>query len=324
MTEREEGRLTLRAIEIFVAVVDAGSLVGGARLLGAAPSTVSQQIAALETSLGVGLVDRAARPFALTAAGRLFHARALSILDQVAQARSELAELDLSAVRELTIALLEDLEGDVLPELLTRLARTFPNCAFVVETGYSHLNIEALERRRADLVVSSDGESQVEGIERYAIIRDPMILITAPGLLEGAADPRDVLAMAPMIRFTRAQAIARQIEAHLRRVRLTAPNRFEVETNKAMMAMVSRLDGWAITTPLGLLSAGWDAARIEACALPFQGSARTLYVCTRRNVLGTLPSAVSAVLRAVLAERTVPMAYEKMPWLGDGFRVLGD
>ncbi|MEM9138291.1 MAG: LysR family transcriptional regulator, partial [Pseudomonadota bacterium] len=151
-------RLTLRGLEVFVAVVEAGALGEGARRLGAAASTVSQQITNLEHALGVALIDRKARPFALTAAGRLFHARALAVIDQIAQARAELSELDLSAVRELNLSLLEDFEADVLPELLIRLARTFPNCNFIARTGYSHENLAALEGRSADLVLSAEIE----------------------------------------------------------------------------------------------------------------------------------------------------------------------
>lgn len=323
MPEREQGRLTLRAVEIFVSVVEERSLGGGARRLGASASTVSQQIANLEEALGVSLIDRGARPFALTPAGRLFHARALAILDEVSRARSELSELDLSAVRELTLALLEDLEGDVLPELLVRLARTFPNCNFVAHTGYSHRNLEALENRSADLIVSADGVNLPDWIERHEIVRDPLILICADGVLGQGDDMLEALVAAPMVRFGRSLHIGRQIEAHLRRVRLSPPHRFEVETNKAMVALVARSRGWAITTPLGLLSSGYDHAAIEAHPMPFPSQARVLSVCTRRDVLGTLPAAVSAVLRSVISENAIVQGQQRMPWLGDGFRVLG-
>ncbi|MEO1490715.1 MAG: LysR family transcriptional regulator [Pseudomonadota bacterium] len=315
-----EGRLTLRAMEVFAAVADAGSLSAGARRLGAAVSTVSQQLSGLEHALGVELIDRAARPFALTPAGRLFQTRSAQILDDIAKTRAALAALDLAAVRSLTLGLLEDLEGDVLPELLVRLSRTFPRCAFTVETGYSHRNIEALERRQADLVVASDVSDLPDGIERHRILRDPLILIAAEGVIDGD-DILARLANTEMIRFNRAQPIARMIEAHLRRHRFAAPGRFEVETNHAMTAMVERTGGWAITTPLGLLSAEW-AGRVEARPLPFQAQARTLYVCTRRCVLGTLPAAVSTVLRQILADGSVRRGRDLMPWLGDTFRVL--
>lgn len=308
-------RLTLRAVEIFTTVVDAGALGEGARRLGAASSTVSQQIANLEQALGVTLIDRKARPLTLTAAGRLFHARAMAILDQVALARSELSELDLSAVRELTLALLEDFEADVLPDLLMRLAGVFANCNFVARTGYSHENLVALERRSADLVVSADIEDAPDWLDVHPIVRDPLILVTAPGL---TADNLD----APMVRFNRAQHLARLIETHMRRVRLSPPRRFEVETNSAMIALVARARGWAITTPLGLLSSGWTGAQVDAHPLPFAATGRIIALCARTDVLGHLPGAVATLFREVVADRAITRAHAAMPWLGDGFRVL--
>ncbi len=58
MARRDQGRLTLRAIEIFVAVVEEGAFATGARRLGASTSSVSQQITNLEAALGAKLTSR--------------------------------------------------------------------------------------------------------------------------------------------------------------------------------------------------------------------------------------------------------------------------
>ncbi len=69
MAKSDHGKLTLRAIEIFVAVIEEGSYSNGARRLGASTSSVSQQVTNLESALGARLIDRAARPLARTPAG---------------------------------------------------------------------------------------------------------------------------------------------------------------------------------------------------------------------------------------------------------------
>jgi len=86
LAKSNHGRLTLRAIEIFVAVIEEGSFSTGARRLGASTSSVSQQVTNLEAALGARLIDRAARPLALTPAGYVFQRRALAILDETARA----------------------------------------------------------------------------------------------------------------------------------------------------------------------------------------------------------------------------------------------
>ena len=50
----EYGRLTLRTIEIFAAVIEEGSFSTGARRLGTSTSSVSQQVTNLEAALGAG------------------------------------------------------------------------------------------------------------------------------------------------------------------------------------------------------------------------------------------------------------------------------
>ncbi|MEM7056110.1 MAG: LysR family transcriptional regulator [Pseudomonadota bacterium] len=322
MADQDRGRLTLRGIEIFLSVVEAGGMGHGARRVGAAASTVSQQIALLELSLGVTLIDRGAKAFSLTPAGRLFHARALTIVDEIGRARSELSAIDQSAVQELNLAVLEDVEGEVLPELLIRLAATFPQCNFVVRTGYSHSNLSALESRAADLVVMAGTDPLPETIEQHPIIRDPLIMVAAKGLIVDRENPLPVMKTAPMIRFNRSQVVARQIEAHLRRVRHVPPRRFEVETNTSMIALVTRACGWGLITPLGLLSAAHHLDGIDALPMPFPAASRTLSICARRDVMGALPGAVATVLRDVVTEKCVQPALEWMPWLAGDLRIL--
>ena len=72
----------LTGIRVLTAVVEAGSFVGAAEMLGLTPSGVSRAIARLEARLGVRLVDRNPRSVALTEEGRRFHAQVLPLLDR--------------------------------------------------------------------------------------------------------------------------------------------------------------------------------------------------------------------------------------------------
>ena len=58
----------LRALEAFVAVVEAGGMTAAAQRLGTTQSAISQTIAHLEETLGVQVLDRAVRPPQPTAA----------------------------------------------------------------------------------------------------------------------------------------------------------------------------------------------------------------------------------------------------------------
>lgn len=76
----------LKAMKVLVAVVENGSLVGASHMLDTSNAAVSRQIAALETHLGVLLLNRTTRRISLTDAGKDFFIRAQQVLADVAEA----------------------------------------------------------------------------------------------------------------------------------------------------------------------------------------------------------------------------------------------
>ncbi|MBB3132736.1 DNA-binding transcriptional LysR family regulator [Rhizobium pisi] len=86
----------LNDLHLFVQAVDSGSFTGAARHLGIPKSTVSKRVAELEGRLGVRLIQRTSRSFALTELGREFfqHAQASIIEAEMAEGivRRHLAE----------------------------------------------------------------------------------------------------------------------------------------------------------------------------------------------------------------------------------------
>ncbi|MEV8372035.1 LysR family transcriptional regulator [Kribbella sp. NPDC056861] len=93
---------TLRALECFVATVEAGSITQAAARLHLSQPALSHQIAVLESELGSPLLERLPRGIRPTAAGReaLTHARgALEAADRVVQAGRAVAALDEGQLR---------------------------------------------------------------------------------------------------------------------------------------------------------------------------------------------------------------------------------
>lgn len=80
----------LEDLEVFVRVVERGSLTGAGISLGMSTPLVCRRLSALEQSLGVRLLDRSSRLLVLTAHGREFHARAESILRLAREAAASL------------------------------------------------------------------------------------------------------------------------------------------------------------------------------------------------------------------------------------------
>jgi DNA-binding transcriptional LysR family regulator len=80
----------LDALQLFVRVVEAGSLTKAAGALGVVQPTVSKQIALLEERLGARLLNRSARGLSLTAAGQDFYESALRLIAEFEEAEARI------------------------------------------------------------------------------------------------------------------------------------------------------------------------------------------------------------------------------------------
>lgn len=123
------GRVELRHLQALRAVAAERSFGRAATRLGYTQSAVSQQIAALERAVGESLFDRPGgpKPVTLTRAGELLLGHAEAILDRVAAAEADLAGYRAGRVGHLTIGTFQSVSVEVLPVLITRLRREYPD-----------------------------------------------------------------------------------------------------------------------------------------------------------------------------------------------------
>jgi DNA-binding transcriptional LysR family regulator len=90
-------------MQIFTAVVDAGSFVKAAEALGSSKAGVSRHIGELETRLGVRLLHRTTRRLSLTEEGQVFLARCRELLASLSEAEAEVTSHSLAAAGMLRI-----------------------------------------------------------------------------------------------------------------------------------------------------------------------------------------------------------------------------
>jgi DNA-binding transcriptional LysR family regulator len=77
-------------MQTFSAVVDAGSFVKAAEVLGLPKAAMSRYVGELETRLGVRLLQRTTRRLSLTEEGQVFYARCKELLASVDEAEAEI------------------------------------------------------------------------------------------------------------------------------------------------------------------------------------------------------------------------------------------
>jgi DNA-binding transcriptional LysR family regulator len=81
----------LRAMEIFVRIVDEGSLTAAADALGMSGPSVVRALAALERAMGVRLMNRTTRRSSLSDEGREYYERCKRVLAEVAEADASIS-----------------------------------------------------------------------------------------------------------------------------------------------------------------------------------------------------------------------------------------
>lgn len=311
-SETGQGRVTLWGIEVFVAMAEERAISAAARRLGVSASGVSQQLAALEAALGSELVDRSARPFALTAAGLAFRRHAETVLDEIARARAAIALADPAHLQSFRLGMVEDLEAEVTPQLLTEMGAEVTNCRFLLETGPSHRLLAQLEARALDMVVAAEGDLATDGHEVHPLLTEPFVAVLPRG-----ADYGDL----PLLHYSPRNVMGRQIAAHLAAEGVVPGHRYELDSYAAMLAMVAAGQGWTILTPLAVRHGARFRSAVEIRPLPYAPLSRRLALSARAGLMGAMPGAVAARLRRLLAELVVNPAVADDPWLAGQLRV---
>ncbi|MEO1680750.1 MAG: LysR family transcriptional regulator [Pseudomonadota bacterium] len=122
----------LRQMAIFAHVVDEGSFRGAAKVLGLAPSRISETVSDLEAYLGTTLLYRTTRRVSLSNEGRIFYARVVEMLRSAEAGLDELNALSLEPVGALRISFPAFLTSGPLSKAVADFARLHPNVAFSI------------------------------------------------------------------------------------------------------------------------------------------------------------------------------------------------
>ncbi len=119
-------------IAVFRAVVAAGGFSAAGRRLDMSPSTVSKTVTRLEERLGAKLFVRTSRAVRLTEAGHLYHARCEPILEALAEAQDEVAQLQGRASGTLRVGLASAVARHVVVPELRGFRKANPGLGFEV------------------------------------------------------------------------------------------------------------------------------------------------------------------------------------------------
>ena len=160
--------MLLKQLEYFVCVVDNNSFTLAANEQYVSQSAISQQIKALETSLGVELMVREKRSFQLTPAGQYLYRSGKKLLERFHDVKVETIRIGTDARVSLRIGYLNRYSGIAMQQTVIRMAKRYKNLDIRMYSGSHEELYGMLQDRRVDVVfndqwqvLSDDYESQL-------------------------------------------------------------------------------------------------------------------------------------------------------------------
>src|SRR5437899_10388580 len=178
----------LNNLYFFAKVVDFGSYTAAAKALGLQTSKLSRRIAALETELGVRLINRTTRRLSLTEAGKTFHRHCLALVDEPQAAKDAMRPILASPQGLVRFSCPTGLLQGGVADILVRFLAKHPRVRIALDATNRPVDVvdEGLDiamRVRKPPLEDSDLAMRVLG-------PDEMILVASPELISAHGEPR--------------------------------------------------------------------------------------------------------------------------------------
>jgi DNA-binding transcriptional LysR family regulator len=196
--------LELRHLAALDAVASEGTFARAADRLGYTQSAVSQQIAALERTVGEKVFDRPGGPRAveLTPFGALLLRGGRDLLARVSALADDLDRFRTGQTGRLTIGTFQSVSSAVLPLVLGRFREAHPQVEIqLFETDVDEVLEEQLERGQTEVafLVGAPADPSASGFESRLLLTDPFVLIARPGQFPTGPVSLDAFAGEPLI-----------------------------------------------------------------------------------------------------------------------------
>jgi LysR family transcriptional regulator, glycine cleavage system transcriptional activator len=181
----------LNALKAFEAVARSNSVTRAAEELSVTQGAVSQQVKALEATLGVKLFNRERQRLVITEAGRDYLAVVRDAFDQIAIGTDRIVQRQRSGV--LTVSVSSDFAAKWLVNRLGRFADAHPDVDLRVSVADRHVDFV---REDVDLAVRH-GDGNWPGLDSVQLCSERLFPVCSPKLMGG----RDRLTALDLLEF---------------------------------------------------------------------------------------------------------------------------
>jgi DNA-binding transcriptional LysR family regulator len=312
--------LTLRLLEVFLAVVERRTMTAAAEQLNLTQAAVSQSITALEQALRVKLFDRSVRPPVLTLVGQSVCRHAGEIVGAAHKLEDQMRYSGSGRLPLLRIGMLDSFASTAGVTVLSQLRELA--FEWTIASGFKATGIPALLERRSDVIITSDETPVPPEVEALPICSEAFVLAIPASHHGKVSDIKSLGAKLDFIRYGRDAHMLTRIQSYLERAGMQEPVRYQFDTTDAVLRMVAGGFGWTVMTPLILLKSMVQPDAVRILPLPGPAMRRTLIVATRRGEGSEIAQKIRATSIATLKSLVVPQLVKLMPQVAKEFKVL--
>ncbi|MBD8476488.1 LysR family transcriptional regulator [Pseudomonas sp. CFBP 8770] len=289
--------MSLRALRTLLAISQHGSFVRAADAVHLTQSAVSLHVRALEEDFNALLFDRSRRLAVLTDAGHIAVERAREILSLYDGISSEIGG-DSELRGRLRIGAIQTALAGVLPHALSALRTDHPHLRITVGSGMSAELATRVEAGELDVAITTEPvKPHPYGLTSTALYEEGFWIIAPVSL--ALQDLQLLLKSQPFIRFDRRAWAGRTIERELRAMKLRVQTSMELDSQDAIIKMVSNGLGISIIPLAQHQVESLTTLTIAQFGTP-QKTRRVVLLEREDRPLGRLASALANAVKAHL------------------------
>lgn len=167
--------ISLRQLHYFIALARSSSFSRAADQVGVTQSTLSAAIQALESEMGVQLIDRTGRRMQLLPAGEDLLGRSQQILALIAELPEHARQAGQPLTTRLRLGVIPSIAPFMLPKVVPETARHFPSLQLTVREGLTSTLLDSLRAGALDVALLAF-PYELDEFETMAIGQDPFYL----------------------------------------------------------------------------------------------------------------------------------------------------
>jgi len=265
--------MRLRHIEVFQAVLQAGTLTGAAKLLNVSQPAATKLLQHAEQQLGFALFTRVLGRLQLTPEGHLLKDRIERVSDDLRELQRLAENIRQPGHYPLRAVSTPTLASALVPKAVTRLRKEFPSASIELFTQHSQEMLNSILLRETDVGLTLQ-DVYHPGIHQETLCQGQLMVIAPPGWWKkselGKPVPLDTLAGVPMVGIAVKDKLGRTLRAHMQYLSPTPDIQIHVQTYQFARALVADGHGLALVDPFTALDREEQEVqvRVLAPALP--------------------------------------------------------